>query len=373
MNQTDLNAEILLERIEKEPKLGEITKATILAKNSKGLYVDINKTYEGYINLQEIGNRKIDSFEIGEVIEGYVQGLDKNLEGCYKLSLKQIENENKWQKLESLQNQNLELKITKILKSGVEVEIESTNQIGFIPYGYVENKQEALKDTAKEDWIGKTIPGRIHELEKSKNKIILNNKVICDDLRKNKAIEVLNNLALGQTIDVEVVRITEFGAFVDLGGLDALIPSSELSWKRFKKPSDIVKVGDKLKTKVFKIESDKLRVALSVKQAEPDPWTVLPEEIKAGYQKAKAKVITSAEFGVFVEIIPGIEALLHKSNFINEKTPELEQEVDVEIINVDASKRRMGVKIISIIEKTNSHEEEITRQNQEEKELEHVK
>jgi small subunit ribosomal protein S1 len=373
MNHTDLNAEILLERVEQEPKLGEITKVTILAKNSKGLYVDINKTYEGYISLQELGDRNIDSFEIGEVIESYIQGSDKNLEGCYKLSLKQIENESKWQKLESLQNQNLELKITKVLKSGIEVEIESTNQIGFIPYGYLENKQEALKDTAKEDWVGKKIPGRIHELEKSKNKIILNNKVICDDLRKNKATEILSNLALGQTIEGEVVRIAEFGVFVDLGGLDALIPSSELSWKRFKKPSDVVKVGDKLTTKVFKIESDKQRVALSVKQAEPDPWTVLPEEIKPGYQKAKAKVISSAEFGVFVEIIPGIEALLHKSNFSNENTPELDQEIDVEIINVEASKRRMGVKIISSIEQTKTQEEEATQQNQEEKELEHVK
>jgi ribosomal protein S1 len=370
MNHTDQNAEILLERIEQEPKLGEIAKVTILAKNSKGIYVDINKTYEGHISIQELGKRSLESFEIGELLESYVLAADKNLDGCYRLSIKQIENESKWQELESLKNQNLELKITKVLKSGIEVEIETTGQIGFIPYGYLENKQEALKDTNKEDWVNKKIPGRIHELEKSKNKIILNNKVICDELRKNKANEVLNSLALGQTIEGEVVRIADFGVFVDLGGLDALIPSSELSWRRFKKPSDVVKVGDKIETKVFKIEIDKQRVALSVKQAQPDPWTVLPEEIKVGYQKFKAKVISTADFGAFVEIIPGIEALLHKSNFDDDKTPELDEDIDVEIINIEAAKRRMGVKIIS---KTSLEMPEELDQQIEEKELEHVK
>jgi len=384
-NYKDQEAEILLERKENHPKAGEICKATVLAKNSKGLYLDINKCYEGQVSLQELGDKKPENFQIGEVLDFYVLGEDRNTEGVYRLSLKQIESETKWQQLEELKDQNLELTITKILKSGVEVEIETTKQIGFIPYGYIDNRQEALKGSKKEDWAGKKIPGRIHELEKTKNKIILNNKVICDETRATKAKEVMNSLALGQNITGEVVRIADFGVFVDLGGLDALIPSSELSWRRFKKPSDVVKVGETIQAKVFKLENDKQRVALSIKQAQPDPWTVLAEEIKVGYQKAGVKVISQADFGVFIELAPGIEALLHKSNFSEGKNPELDEELGVEIINIDISKKRIGVKTVSIT-KTNSEEQktessttqtngdkqEEERPNEDAKELEHV-
>lgn len=384
-NYKDLEAEIILERKENEPKAGEICKATIIAKNSQGLYVDINKSFEGHVSIQELGEKTQNNFEVGEVLDLYVLGEDKNNEGIYRLSLKQIESENKWQQLEELKNQNLELTISKVLKSGVEVEIESTKQIGFIPYGYIDNKQEVLKNHKKEEWKGKKIPGRIHELDKSKNKIILNNKIICDELKETKAKEILSSLAIGQNITGTVVRIADFGVFVDLGGLDALVPSSELSWRRFKKPSDILSVGDQIEAKVFKIENDKQRVALSVKQANPDPWTVLPEEIKPGYQHKKAKVVSQADFGVFLEILPGVEALLHKTNFDEDEKPNLNEALDVEIINIDADKKRMGVKIIESPDNNSSttNDQERTTEtlqdsksneepNEDAKELEHV-
>ena len=364
-NYKDPEAEIILERKESHPKTGEICKATVLAKNSQGLYLDINKCFEGQVSIQELGDKRVESFRLGETLEFYVLGEDKNLDGVFRLSLKQIENETKWQQLEAFKDQNLELTISKVLKSGIEVEIETTKQIGFIPYGYIDNKQEALKNFKKEEWQGKKIPGRIHELEKSKNKIILNNKVICDALREVKAKEIMSGLAIGQSISGQVVRIADFGVFVDLGGLDALIPSSELSWRRFKKPSDVVKVGETINAKVFKLENDKQRVALSVKQAEPNPWTVLSADIRPGFQKAKAKVLSEAEFGVFVELLPGIEALLHKSNFSSGNKPTLDQELDVEIINIEIEKKRIGVKTISII----TTEE---KPNEDAKELEHA-
>lgn len=381
-NYKDQEAEIILERKENKPQIGEICKATILAKNSQGLYLDINKVYEGQVSNQELGDRNINSFSVGEILDFYITGEDKNIPGLYRLSLKQIENEHKWQQLEELKAKNLELTITKVLKSGVEVEIASTKQIGFIPYGYIDNKYETIKNYKKEEWTGKKIPGRIHELDKSKNKIILNNKVISDELREAKAKELLGSLAIGQDIEGEVVRIADFGVFVDIGGLDALIPSSELSWRRFKKPSDIVSVGDNVKAKVFKIETDKQRIALSIKQANPDPWTVLPEEIKPGYTKENAKVVSQADFGVFVEILPGVEALLHKTNFQDNPKPELNDAINVEVTNIDADKKRMGVKFSSESEQnssttnkddstteTNNAEE---KPNQDAKELEHV-
>ena len=343
----DSIAEILLERKENYPEAKQIIKATVLAKSSRGLFVDINKIYEGCVNPRELGARVLEDYNIGEIVDVYVIGEDTNQTGVFKLSIRKIEDEKQWQNLEVFRNQNLEVVITKILKSGIEVEILATKQIGFIPYGYLDSREEPLKSKKKDDWAGINIAGRIHELDQSKNKIILNHKVIADEHKEARAKEVLSSIAIGQTIDCTVVRTADFGVFVDIGGLDALIPSSELSWNRFKKPSEVVKVGDKLTAKIFKIEPEQKRVALSVKQANPDPWTVLPEELKVGYQ-TKAQVVTQAEFGVFMEIKPGIEALLHRSNFATETTPEIGSILDIEVINLDPSKKRMGVKTISL-------------------------
>ncbi len=355
----DSIAEILLERKENYPEAKQIIKATVLAKSSRGLFLDINKTYEGCVNPRELGTKALENYTIGETVEVYVIGEDSNQAGVFRLSVRKIEDEKQWQDLEKLQGQNLELTITKVLKSGIEVEIAATKQIGFMPYGYLDAREEPLKSKKKDDWVGLCIPARVHELDQSKNKIILNHKVIADEHKEARAKEVLSSIAIGQTLECTIVRTTDFGVFVDIGGLDALIPSSELSWTRFKKPSDIVKVGSKISAKVFKIEPEAKRVALSAKQANPDPWTTLPEEIKVGYQ-TKAQVITQAEFGVFVEIKPGIEALLHKSNFASETSPELGSELDLEVINLDQSKKRMGVKVVTIATATKPEENNLS-------------
>jgi len=345
----DQLAEILFERIETKPKTDCINSGTILAINDNGIYVDLNKAYEGFISAQELGDMAPDQLKVGQQIEFYVLAEDKQLEGVYRLSLRQIENEKKWKDLETLNGQNLEVVVHKILKSGVEVKILSNSMIGFIPYGYIDGKSERLKDIKREDWAGIKIIARLFELDKSKNKVIFNQRVISDEIREAKAVEILNNISIGQIISGEIVRLADFGVFVDIGGLDALIPSSELSWRRFRKPSDILKVGDKIEAKVFKVEIEQRRVALSAKQANSDPWTVLPENIKAGH-KQQAKVVSQAEFGVFVEIVPGVEALLHKSNFAADAVPEIGAELNVEIVGVEASKKRMGVKTYAIAE-----------------------
>ena len=334
-------SEIVLERKEKCPELKTVVEAIILAKNSQGLFVDLNKSFEGYISTKELGLKKLEDFNVGEKIEVFVSG-DQNADGIFRLSIREIENEKNWDKLEELKEQNLDLKITKLVKSGVEVEIPLTAQTGFIPTRYLDTVFGPLKDKKKEDWVGLNIPGRIHELDKTKNKIILNNRVISEEQRAAKAEETLTQLSLGQTIKGTVVRTTDFGVFVDIGGIDALIPGSELSWRRFKKPSDVVKIGQEIESKVFRIDIENKKVGLSVKQVQPDPWTTITQELSIG-SRVKGKVATHAEFGVFVEVVPGVEALLHKTNFKDDRKPEIGEEVEAEVINIDPSKKRMGI------------------------------
>lgn len=357
-------AEIELERVENKPKLKEIAKATVLAKNNKGIYLDLGKAYEAYVSKNELGSADFESFAAGQQIEIMVLEEDKNQSGVFRASIKKIEDQKKWHILEGFRGKNLELEISKVLKSGIEVKIEATEQIGFIPHGYIDIRQSLLKARPKENWVGLKIPGRIHELEQSRNKIILNNKVIAEEMREAKAAEIIKSISIGQTIEGEVVRIADFGIFADIGGIDALIPSSELSWRRFKKPSDIINIGEKIKAKIFKIESEQKRIAMSIKQTQPDPWTVLPEEIQIG-ALVEATVVTHADFGVFVEIIPGIEALYHRSNFINEEPLEIGTSHQFEIVNLEASKKRMGIKLIeSTTETTDTAEPELPTQEE---------
>ncbi len=343
----DQEAAIILERKESKPENKSIVKATILAKNSQGLYLDINKCYEAHVANNELGDRSRDEYQVGDSIEIFVVQEDRNASGVFKASIKQLEEAGKWESLISLQNQDLEVSITKILKSGVEALIPQTKQIAFIPFGYLDNQQEGLRNEKREDWLGTKIPARIHELDQSKNKIILNNKVISEELKAARAKEVLASLELGRVIEGKVVRLTAFGVFVDLGSFDALIPYSELAWRRFKQASEIVQVGQTVQAKVFRIDTDKQKIALSLKQMSADPWTTL--EIAPGFSRA-VKVVSHAEFGAFVEVLPGIEALLHKSQFINDTAPEIDSTINVTVVNIDAEKRRMGVKFNNDLE-----------------------
>ncbi len=350
-------AELLLERKENKPTLGQICLATVLVKNSRGLFVDINKTFEAYIPNSELGST---DYKVGDRIEACL--VENSHDGVYKLSIREIENSKNWQELEALGDKVLEVLITKIVKSGVEVEIPIGKQRAFIPFRYIDSHFGALAGLEQRDWVGLSIPARVQELDRSKHKIIFNNRTVSEELKASQTEEVMRSLSIGQIINAKVVRCTDFGVFINISGVDALIPASELSWRRFKKPSDIVSVGDSLSARVFRVDLENKKIGLSVKQASPDPWTVLPEYLQLG-AKVNGKVVSKAEFGVFVEVLPGIEALVHKSNFTEDtEFPEIGSEIEGEISNLSAHQRRMGIKLIR----------EESKDTRESKELEHV-
>lgn len=366
--------QILLDRQDKEPQIGEIITGSVLSVNSNGIFLDINKCYEAFISLNEIGDKK--DYKTGDRIDILITDKEKKTKGVFRASLKKIEEKAKWKKLEEINDTNLEVEITKIVKSGVEVLIDLTKQTAFIPFKLIDYKFVTLKNLSQADWVGKKIPAKIHEINENKNKIILDHKTISEEQMKAKSHEVMSKLAIGQEITGKVVRTTKFGVFIEYEAIDILIPSSELSWARFKEPSDLVTVGDEISGKVFKIDQENSQVAISRKQIVADPWTVIDETKYALGTKHDVKVISHADFGFFVEVEPGIEALLHKSNYIEKEFPEINTKLKVEIINTEKSKKRMGVKLIETkikIENNDNEEQESEKSSEDPKELEHAK
>ncbi|MFM7458492.1 MAG: S1 RNA-binding domain-containing protein [bacterium] len=363
--------EILLARQENRPQQGQILQATVLAVNSDGIFLDINKNYEACITKNELGTKELKDYKIGDRIEVCIIEEERKTPGVYRASIKKIEEKANWNKLNELKEQNLEVLINKVVKNGAEVTITLTKQRAFIPLRLIDYKHDSLKNLDQQKWIGKKIPAKILELDESKNKIILDNKTVSDEQRKAKINEVISKLFIGQEITGKVVRTTKFGAFIEYDGIDILIPSSELSWARFNEPSDLISAGDEISGKVFKIDSDNQQIAISRKQIVPEPWTIIDEnKFKVG-TKHKGKVVSHAEFGFFIEVEPGIEALLHKSNYSEKEFPVLGTKFEVEITNIEKPKKRMGVKLVPAAIKIESDVDVVTAKTA--KELEHAK
>jgi ribosomal protein S1 len=340
MNHNSIDT-LLNDRRDQYPTLNQINAATVLAQNSKGLYVDLNKFYEAFIPSAELNADS--TYKNGDKVDVFVLHEDKKLPGVFKASIKKITEARKWEDLDHLKDQKLAAEITRIVKSGVEAKLKTNDIVGFIPFRYIDIKTPVLKGLEQSEWVGKEVQVKIHELDQSKNKIILEQRSISEEQRKAREVQIIESLSMGQELTGNIVAIEKFGMFVDVDGLDVLVPTSEISWGRFRSVSELYKVGETVSGKVFKLDPDKKQVAMSIKQMQAEPWSSLDLEKYQANSKLTAKVVSHAEFGFFVEVEPGVEALVHKSNYDGEQAPPKGSMVNVEVISLDIDKKRMGV------------------------------
>lgn len=317
----------------------------VLAKLKDGYLVDINNEWEGFIPNSHFINNPLSDLSTQEPIPALViSGPDKS--DRYMISPKALKEKGVWEKLEKIKEEGTPFKavISKVIKGGAEVYIESLR--AFLPGRYIR-----LPGISQENWVNQEIEVLIEELDYKEKKIILNQKKAIDQERQKKAEVVIQKLKEGDIVEAPVLRVADFGVFVDLGGLDGLIPASELSWGRFNHPREIVKVGQTIQARIFRIEKDNLRVALSAKQLLGDPWESIEAELEIG-SEITGKVISSAPFGLFVELRPGIEALLHNSE-IPEGTekPKISTTITAKLIKIDPDQRKIGLSLRDIAQK----------------------
>lgn len=306
-----------------------------LLKLKEGYLVDINGLWEGFITNSHMLEDLIIDLEQNKEIKALVlSGPDKG--DRYLVSPRLLRERSIYDKLQKAKDsvEILTVKISKPVKGGAEVYIEGLR--AFLPGRYIR-----LPGLSPEEWLNKEINVIVEELDLNEKKIILNQKKAMDFERDKIAIETINKLKEGDIVEAKILRVADFGVFVDLGGIDGLVPASELSWGRFSHPGEVAKVGDLVRARVFRVERDNKRIALSVKQLQGDPWEEINWEIGT---ELEGKVIGNANFGIFIELVPGVEALLHNRE-IPEKfeKPKVSEKIKVRILKIDMDERRIGL------------------------------
>ncbi|TCS84125.1 30S ribosomal protein S1 [Tepidibacillus fermentans] len=339
---------------------GDLVKGKVLKIEDKQAIIDIGYKYDGILPIGEVTNVYVeniqDVIQIGDELELKVLRVNDEEEKLI-LSKKAIDQEKAWDILEKRKENNevFEVKVAEIVKGGL---IADVGVRGFIPSSLIENHY--IDDFS--DYKGKTLRVKIVELDRQKNRVILSQKDVLQEEKEKEKNTLFSQLQVGEVKDGIVRRITDFGVFVDIGGIDGLVHISEISWDRVEKPSDVLKEGQQVKVKIVRLDPETKRISLSIKETEPNPWkkaisTLKVDEIYLG----TVKRLTN--FGAFVEVMPNVEGLVHISQISHRHigTPgevlEVGQQVKVKILDIDRENQRISLSIKEAEEKETKAEE----------------
>ncbi|MBK7746088.1 MAG: 30S ribosomal protein S1 [Candidatus Obscuribacter sp.] len=298
---------LLEESLSHKFEQGDIVPGNVVRVERDGVLVDVGGKSEGFVPMKEVSNVTVDHIndvcKVGESYEFYIL-REENENGQLTLSLKRVAQARGWVQLENMKRNDdtIRAKISQVVKGGVVVDVYGLR--GFVPAS-----QLRVKGTTPEELIGMEIPMKILETDTKRNKLILSQRLAVQEEKAAQREKILSTLESGQVVTGEVVRIADFGAFIDLGGLDGLLPISEISWERVSHPSDVLKVGQMVTTKVLKVDQEKGHISLSLKQMQPDPWKEIEDKFNEG-QVVNGTVRKIQSFGAFVQIYPGVDALL---------------------------------------------------------------
>jgi len=329
-----------------EVRRGDRVQGTVVKIDGNEVLVDIGYKTEGILPLSETSRRNnIESpaevFKEGDVVEALVIRIDD--EGRPILSRKRIEEDLAWARLREAHEKGLTLDVpvTAQVKGGLVADVGTR---GFIPASQV--GLEFVKDLSP--YVGKTLRVKVIEANRDEKRAILSEKKALEEERDNERARLLSTIEEGESRTGEVKRVTEYGAFVDIGGLDGLLHVSEMSWRRVADPRQLVKEGDKVEVRVLKIDRERGRVSLGLKQTEPDPWSKVATKYPVG-QVVSGKVVSVTDFGAFVELEEGIEGLVHVSQLSDKRVAhpsevvKVGDTVSVKVLKVNPAERRISL------------------------------
>lgn len=337
---------------------GDVVSAEVLTVDATQANVAISGTgVEGVLTLRELTNDRdadINDFvKVGEVLDVLVlrQVVGKDTDTVtYLVSKKRLEAHKAWDKLVGREEEVVTVKGTRAVKGGLSVEFEGVR--GFIPASMLDTR--FVRNT--ERFVGQEFDAKIKEVDAKENRFILSRREVVEATTAAARAEVFGKLAVGDVVTGKVARITSFGAFIDLGGVDGLVHLTELSHERNVSPKSVVTVGEEIEVKILDLNEEEGRVSLSLKATTPGPWDGVEQKLAKG-DVVEGTVKRLTDFGAFVEVLPGIDGLVHVSQISHKRIEnpkealKVGQEVQVKVLEVNADAERVSLSIKALEER----------------------
>ena len=337
---------------------GDVVSAEVLTVDATQANVAISGTgVEGVLTLRELTNDRdadINDFvKVGEVLDVLVlrQVVGKDTDTVtYLVSKKRLEARKAWDKLVGREEEVVTVKGTRAVKGGLSVEFEGVR--GFIPASMLDTR--FVRNT--ERFVGQEFDAKIKEVDAKENRFILSRREVVEEATAAARAEVFGKLAVGDVVTGKVARITSFGAFIDLGGVDGLVHLTELSHERNVSPKSVVTVGEEIEVKILDLNEEEGRVSLSLKATTPGPWDGVEQKLVKG-DVVEGTVKRLTDFGAFVEVLPGIDGLVHVSQISHKRIEnpkealKVGQEVQVKVLEVNADAERVSLSIKALEER----------------------
>ena len=345
VTKDDFESMLMDSFLDNEPMEGAVVKGKVVAIEKDLAIIDVGLKTEGRIALKEFGAAGRDgTIKVGSEVEVYVDRVE-NAVGEAVLSREKARREESWVKLEEKYNANERVEgiIFNQVKGGFTVDLEGA--VAFLPRSQVDIRP--IRDIAP--LMNVPQPFQILKMDKRRGNIVVSRRAILEESRAEQRSEIVQQLEEGQVVDGVVKNITDYGAFVDLGGIDGLLHVTDIAWRRVNHPSEVLSIGETIKVQIVRINHESHRISLGMKQLQADPWDGIEAKYPVG-AKFTGRVTNITDYGAFVELEPGIEGLIHvsemswtKKNVHPGKIVSTSQEVEVMVLEVDPEKRRISL------------------------------
>lgn len=339
---------------------GDIVTGTVVRVDKDEVLVDIGYKSEGVVPSNELSIKKSvdpsDEVAVGDVIDALVL-TKEDADGRLILSKKRARFERAWQRIEKAAEDGVPVEgtVIEVVKGGLILDLGVR---GFLPASLVDIRRVA----DLEEFLGQTLRCRVIELNRFRNNVVLSRRAVLEEERRGVREQILDRMNVGDVVTGTISNIVDFGAFVDLDGIDGLIHISELSWSHVNHPSEVLNIGMEVKVKVLDIDRDRQRISLGLKQTQKDPWQEVFENRQVN-EIVHGKVTKLVSFGAFVEIEEGVEGLIHISELANHHVEEPSeilrpgQEINIKIIEIDPDRRRLSLSLKRLEAEYRIHED----------------
>ncbi|MCR4668662.1 MAG: bifunctional 4-hydroxy-3-methylbut-2-enyl diphosphate reductase/30S ribosomal protein S1 [Clostridia bacterium] len=346
----------------KLPRNGEIVDGKVHQVTDKEVIVNIGCKKDGVLPLDEVsleeGQTLADVFKEGDEIQAKVIKTDED--GSILLSKKKLEMSAHWAEIiEAHENRTpINVKVKRAVNGGVIAEYKEVS--GFIPMSQLSDRY--VEAESVDEFIGQSFDVKVTRVDQRRNRAVFSHKIVLLEEKQKQIADIWEKLNVGDVVEGTVMRFTDYGAFVDIGGIDGLLHISEISWGKLKHPQEVLAIGDRIKVKVLSMNQEKGKISLGLKQITPEPWSVINEKYEVG-TIITGKVVQLKEYGAFVELEPGLDGLVHISEVAHKRVTDIAEElkvgqvVNAKILDIDTERKRISLSIKAAIDEVGEPEQ----------------